>query len=222
MARRPLHLTSPNAPAGVESCEPLADSRTGLLGNLELHRPASLLLNEGRAVANSPASEHLIDPQPDEITAPELAVDHQIEHRTIAPATLHLQPYSSGPDIPRFSGRFPPIRRPLFQGTRLAGGERVFVIVSDANPFHLGARSASTGCGRLPRKTRCRDFGPALPSPPTGSRMGGFDPEQSLMPFRGFGHCCPILSVGLGTGSQPPIEYKIKEEINLNHLTRKY
>jgi len=61
---------------------------TGLLGNLELHRPASLLLNDGRAIANSPASEHVIDPQPNEIATPQLAVDRQIEHRKITFATL--------------------------------------------------------------------------------------------------------------------------------------
>src|SRR6516165_8011913 len=33
--------------ASVEGGEPLADSSTGLLGNLELHRPTSLLLNDG-------------------------------------------------------------------------------------------------------------------------------------------------------------------------------
>jgi hypothetical protein len=53
----------------VEGGEPVADGSTGLVGNLELHRPASLLLNDGRAIANSPASRHVIDPQPDEIAA---------------------------------------------------------------------------------------------------------------------------------------------------------
>jgi hypothetical protein len=68
-----------SALASVKGGEPLADSNTGLLGNLELHRPASLLLNDARAIAHSPAGEHVIDPQPDEIAAPELAVDREIE-----------------------------------------------------------------------------------------------------------------------------------------------
>jgi hypothetical protein len=64
-----------SALASIESRKPLADSSTGLLGNLELHRPASFLLNDGRTITHSPASEHVIDPQPDEIAAPELAVE---------------------------------------------------------------------------------------------------------------------------------------------------
>jgi hypothetical protein len=77
-----------SALASNEADEPLANSSTGLLGNLELHRPAGLLLNDGRAIANSPTSEHVIDPQVDEIAAPQLAVDRQIEHREISFATL--------------------------------------------------------------------------------------------------------------------------------------
>jgi hypothetical protein len=47
-----------------------------------------------------------------------------------------------------FSGRFWPIRRPLFQGARGRAGIvfSVVIVVSDADPFHLSARSASTGC----------------------------------------------------------------------------
>jgi hypothetical protein len=59
-----------SALASVEDDEPFADSSTGLVGNLELHRPASLLLNDGRAIANSPASKHVIDPQPERTHRP--------------------------------------------------------------------------------------------------------------------------------------------------------
>jgi hypothetical protein len=71
-----------SALASVEDDEPFADGSTGLLRNLELHRAASLLLNDGRAIANSPASKHVIDPQRDEIAAPELAVDSEIEPKS--------------------------------------------------------------------------------------------------------------------------------------------
>jgi hypothetical protein len=90
-----------SARASVEGGELLAASSAGLLGDFELHRPASLLLNDGRAIANSPAGKHVIDARPDEIAAPELAVDRQIKHRQIASAPLHLQPYSTGPDVLR-------------------------------------------------------------------------------------------------------------------------
>src|SRR5215470_1202422 len=115
-----------SALASVKGGEPLANGSTGLLGNLELHRPASLLLNDGRAIANSPASEHVIDPQPDEITAPELAVDRQIEHRKIASATLHLQLYSNGPDILWLQRALLTDQASPVPGCTLAGGDRVF------------------------------------------------------------------------------------------------
>ena len=142
--------------ASIERHEPLADSSTGLLGDLELHRPASLLLNDGRAIANSPASEYVIDPQPNEIAAPELAVDRQIEHRKIASATLHLQPYSNCPDILRLQrALLADQASPVPRGTPAGGIEfSVVIVISDADPFHLSARSASTGCGSLPEEGR--------------------------------------------------------------------
>ena len=112
--------------ASIERHEPLADSSTGLLGDLELHRPASLLLNDGRAIANSPASEYVIDPQPNEIAAPELAVDRQIEHRKIASATLHLQPYSNCPDILRLQRALLADQASAVPGCTPVGGNSVF------------------------------------------------------------------------------------------------
>src|SRR6516225_9590990 len=140
-----------SALASIEGGQPLADSSTGLLGNLELHRPAGLLLNDGRAIANSPTSEHVIDPQADEIAAPELAVDRQIEHRKIASATLHLQPYSNGPDILRLQpALLTDQASPVPWCRRRVGIEcSVVIVVSDADHFHLSARSVSTGCDRL-------------------------------------------------------------------------
>ena len=156
-----------SALASIEGGEPLADSSTGLLGNLELHRPAGLLLHDGRAIANPPTGEHVIDPQADEIAAPELAVDRQIEHRKIASATLHLQPYSNGPDILRLQRALLTGQASSAPGCTLVGGGiecSVVIVVSDADPFHLSARSVSTGCGRLtPEKPRRADYGPSRP-----------------------------------------------------------
>jgi hypothetical protein len=75
---------------GVEHGQPVSDGGADLLRDLELHRPAGLLLDYRRSIANSPAGEHIIDPQPDEVAAPELAVYRQIEHREIALAPLQL------------------------------------------------------------------------------------------------------------------------------------
>jgi hypothetical protein len=55
-----------------------------------------------------------------------------------------------------FNGRFWPIRRALFHGSRRRGGERDFsaltVVSFEAYPFHLSAGSASTGSNSLPGK----------------------------------------------------------------------
>ena len=170
--------------ASAEGGEPLADGRTGLLRNLELHRPASLLLNDGRAIANSPASKHVIDPQPDEISAPKSAVDRQIEHRKIASATLHLRPYSNGPDIlwlqrPFLSDQPSPVPR-----CTPAGGNRVVSRHRHLRCRPLPAqRQIDIDRLREPRPERAR--GPD-PRPSHPSRMGKFDPKRLLPKTTGF------------------------------------
>ena len=77
-------------PPGLELGEPLADGAPGLLGDLELHRSARLFLDHSRSVANSASAGNVIDRQPDEIATPELAVDGQVEHREIPPASFQL------------------------------------------------------------------------------------------------------------------------------------
>jgi hypothetical protein len=84
----------------VKGSQPLADSTPSLLGDLEPHRPAGLFLDHRRSIANSPAGAHVIDPQPNEVAPPELAINGQIEHRKIALAPLHLEANTNGPDIP--------------------------------------------------------------------------------------------------------------------------
>ena len=161
--------------ASIERHQPLADSSTGLLGNLELHRPASLLLNDGRAIANSPASEHVIDRQPNEIaplsllSIARLNIARARRRPSICSRTRIVQT-SFG-----FSGRFWPIRRPLFQGARWRVGIEfsVVIVISDADPFHLSARSASTGCGTYPEKGAMPRFRTLLA---LTSQRGRFDP----------------------------------------------
>jgi hypothetical protein len=54
-----------------------------------------------------------------------------------------------------------PIRRPLFQGAgwRVGIEFSVVIVISDADPFHLRARSASTACDSPPRKGAMRRNG---------------------------------------------------------------
>src|SRR5215469_8853058 len=72
-----------------------------------------------------------------------------------------------------FSGRFWPIRRPLFQGARWRVGIEfsVVIVVSDADPFHLSARSTTTGCGSLPRKG-ARPRSQTFPTPSGNGEVG--------------------------------------------------
>jgi len=59
--------------------KPRLDRGSGLLGDLELHRPARLLLNDGRAVRDPAANADIVDLQSHEIAAPEFAVDREVE-----------------------------------------------------------------------------------------------------------------------------------------------
>ena len=74
--------------ASVEGGKPLADSDTGLFGDFELNRSASLLLDYRRSIVDPPAGAHVVDFKPNEVAAPELAVNGQIEHREITFAAL--------------------------------------------------------------------------------------------------------------------------------------
>jgi hypothetical protein len=60
-----------------------------------------LFLNHSRSVANYASADHVIDRQPHEIATPELAIDGQVEHREIPPASFQLQANTNGPDVLR-------------------------------------------------------------------------------------------------------------------------
>jgi hypothetical protein len=50
-----------------------------LIGDLELHGPAGFSLHDAGPRPSSPAKRHVIDPQSDQVAAPELAVERQVE-----------------------------------------------------------------------------------------------------------------------------------------------
>src|SRR5215813_3905574 len=77
--------------------KPRLDRGSGLLGDLELHRPARLLLNDGCAVTDPTADADIIDLQPHEIAAPEFAVNCEVEQGEVAGSALDLE---SDPDRP--------------------------------------------------------------------------------------------------------------------------
>jgi hypothetical protein len=78
------------------------DSGSGLLGDLELDRPARLLLNNGGAVSGPATGTHIIDLQPHEVAAPQLAVDGEIEQSEVASSSFKLEPDADCPNFFRF------------------------------------------------------------------------------------------------------------------------
>jgi hypothetical protein len=75
-------------PYAVETRQPISDSASGLLGDFELNRSACLLLDYRRSIANPPTRAHVVDLEPNEVAAPQFAVNGQIEHREITFAAL--------------------------------------------------------------------------------------------------------------------------------------
>jgi hypothetical protein len=63
-----------------------------LLGNFELNRSGGFLLNYRRSITHSAAGTQVIDVQPDEVTAPGLAVDGEVEQSQVTPAVLLPEP----------------------------------------------------------------------------------------------------------------------------------
>src|SRR5262245_49103023 len=79
--------------------------RARLLGDLELHGPASLLLDDDGTVLDLAAGGDVIYAQPDQVAGAQLAVDGQIEEREVAASMLELQAGSDGPYLLRLQCR---------------------------------------------------------------------------------------------------------------------
>jgi hypothetical protein len=89
------------AACGTEAGQPMSDGAPGLLGDLELNRPAGLLLDHHRSIPDPPARAYVVDFHSNEVATPKLAVDSQIEHREITLAPFQLEPHPDRPDILR-------------------------------------------------------------------------------------------------------------------------
>jgi hypothetical protein len=96
--------------------QPVLQRCARLLGDLELHRTASLVLDNCGPVSHVTTCADVIDPKADKVAAPELAVDVEVEQREIACAVLDLKSDTNGPDLFRPQGTLCPTRRPLFHG----------------------------------------------------------------------------------------------------------
>jgi hypothetical protein len=74
----------------LQNVDPRLNGYPSLVGDFELDRSASFLLDHCRSVPHAPSDADVIQTYSDEITSPQLAVDRQIEHREIALALLQL------------------------------------------------------------------------------------------------------------------------------------
>jgi hypothetical protein len=63
------------------------------------HRTVTLLLPHCGAIDRIPAGRNVLDPKCDDIAAPQLAVDCQIEYGEVSRASVHLQSGTDRPDM---------------------------------------------------------------------------------------------------------------------------
>jgi hypothetical protein len=96
--------------------QPCQNAIAGLVGQFELHRLLGLPLDDGRAVAGRAVHDQLADHQSDQVAAPELAVDRQVEHGQVAKPLLPLEMKADGPDLLAFERRFRPDEAPFVPG----------------------------------------------------------------------------------------------------------
>src|SRR5271170_5578249 len=79
--------------------KPITDCCSGLFGNFKLDRSAGFLLDHGSAVPHLASAAYIVDPEPHEIAAPQLAIDGEIEQGEVASPPLKLEPDADGPDL---------------------------------------------------------------------------------------------------------------------------
>jgi hypothetical protein len=79
--------------------DPIAECRSGLFSDFELDRSAGFPLDYRGAVPDSAPDAHVADLEPNEVTAPQLAVEGQIEQSEIASTLFELRPDADRPDL---------------------------------------------------------------------------------------------------------------------------
>src|SRR6266851_4206197 len=85
------------------------DALTGLFAQLESDRPAGFLLSDSSAIRRVSAGSDILDPDGDDITATQLAVDRQVEHGEVASAAFDLKFRPDRPDVFGRNGGFAPV-----------------------------------------------------------------------------------------------------------------
>jgi hypothetical protein len=84
---------------------PLKPSRQApsrLSHDFKLNRSTGLLLDDGGARADAPATDDVANPNFDQVATAKLAVDREIEQSPISKSLMLVEVKSDGPDVPRF------------------------------------------------------------------------------------------------------------------------
>jgi hypothetical protein len=85
--------------------DPGCDRLPRLLGDLKLDRPLGLLLHDNRTGGDSTSMNHVVDAQPNQVAATQLAADGEVEQRELSCFFCQLQPNPDGPDLFQLQGR---------------------------------------------------------------------------------------------------------------------
>jgi hypothetical protein len=85
--------------------QPASHNLVGLLRDLELNGPAGLPLHDSSSGSHPLVESYIVDPERDEVTSVQLAVDRQIEKGQIPNAMRHLESDPNGPDFFDFESR---------------------------------------------------------------------------------------------------------------------
>ena len=90
----------------VDPREPVSDRCSGLFGDFELDRSTRFSLDHRGAVSHLATDANVVDLQPYKVTAPQVAVDGEIEQGEVALTMLQLKPDTDGRYVFRFQRAF--------------------------------------------------------------------------------------------------------------------
>jgi hypothetical protein len=79
--------------------EPREEACSDIGRKLELNRASGLLLHDDRSSSDIRPGDEVADPDLHEIAASQLAVDRQVEKRSVGEAALPFQEEATGPDL---------------------------------------------------------------------------------------------------------------------------
>ncbi len=122
LARREAAIWTPTAGEQeivgflASGLEVVIDRLAGLLGDLELDRSAGLPLAHSGSIDGVPLRRDILHLEVHHVTAPQLAIDCQIEERQIPDPPGELQPCPYGPNMSRLQWRLRPREFALVPG----------------------------------------------------------------------------------------------------------